>query len=330
VFGRGTRKSNGGHNIKLEDIEKVGVIGGGTMGFGIAINFALWGYSTIINDLNEEILTATMKNVRSAINLFVEEELIGRKWADETISRIITATDLVKVAHNSDFITEAIIERSSDKRELFNKLDELCPPHTIIVSNTSSLVLSDFGTDVKRQDKIAITHYFCPAHIVPGVEIAKGPGTSDETYNISYDLMKRIRKVPIRILKERPGYLLNRIQHAMSREANRLWAEGVATAEDIELGIESTFGFRMPHEGPMMHYDLAGFWKWPKDIMTNMVTKQLGEVSISSPEVTEKLRQRMAQGKPWFVNPQKLGEALEKRDREYIRRLKELYWSKEK
>ncbi len=314
--------------MKLEDIKKVGVVGGGTMGFGIAINFALWGYPAIMSDVSNEILEQSKKRTKAAITLFVEEGLITRQQADDTIRRITTTTDLAKVAANSDFITEAIVERSEDKRELLNKLDELCPPHTIFASNPSFLVLSDFGSDVKRQDKIVLTHYFAPPHIVPGVEVAKGPGTSDEIFNITYDLMKKIRKVPIRVLKELPGYLIDRIQSAMGRDASRLWAEGVATAEDIELRIKSTFGFRMPHEGPMMHYDLAGIWKWPLDVRTRQ--RASGKGPEISAEAAEKIKQRMIQGKPWFVDPEKFDEAIEKRDREYLRRLKELYWSKEK
>ena len=259
------------------------------------------------------------------MDLFVEEELITQAQADDTISRITTTTDLEEAATQSDFITEVIVERLKDKQVLFKTLDQLCPPHTIIVSNTSGFVMSDIGADVKRQDRIGLTHYFAPPHIVPGVEVAKGPGTSDETYNIIYDLMKKVKKVPIRVLKELPGYLLNRIQGAMGREASRLWAEGVATAEEIELGIQSTFGFRMPHEGPFLHYDLAGIWKWPADIRTR---RRRGSESLD--EAAEKISERMAEGKPWFVDPNRFDEAVEKRDREYIRRLKELYRSDEK
>ena len=254
--------------MELADIKKVGVVGGGTMGFGIAINFALGGYPTIIRDLSDALLQQSMRHIKSAMDLFVEEELITQAQADDTISRITTTTDLEEVATQSDFITEVIVERLKDKQVLFNTLDQLCPPHTIIVSNTSGFVMSDIGADVKRQDKIGLTHYFAPPHIVPGVEVAKGPGTSDETYNITYDLMKKVKKIPIRVLKELPGYLLNRIQGAMGREASAIVGRGVATAEEIELGIQSTFGFRMPHEGPFLHYDLAGIWKWPADIRT--------------------------------------------------------------
>ena len=302
--------------MELADIRQVGVVGSGTMGFGIAINFALWGYPTTMHDLNDEILVQSMRNIEHAMHLFVEGDLISPQLADETIGRMSTTTDLAHVAANSDFITEAIVERSRDKRELFNQLDELCPPHTILASNTSRLVLSDFGAEVNRQDKLVITHYFAPPHIVPGVEVAKGPGTSDETFDLTYDLMKRVRKIPIRVLKELPGYLLNRIQGAMGREASRLWAEGVASAKDIELGITSTFGFRMPHEGPFKHYDLAGIWKWPEDVRNPSAIEN------------EKLRERMSQATPWFVDPENFDKAVEQRDREYIRRLKELYWPK--
>ena len=302
--------------MELADVCKVGVVGSGTMGFGIGINFALWGYPTLMHDLNDEILAQSMRNVKHAMQLFIEGELISPQLADEAMSRMTTTTDLAAVAANSDFITEAIVERSRDKRELFNQLDGLCPPHTIFASNTSRLVLSDFGAEVNRQDKLVITHYFTPPHIVPGVEVAAGPGTSDETFDLTYGLMKRVRKIPIRVLKEVPGYLLNRIQGAMWREATRLWAEGVASAKDIEQGITATFGFRMPHEGPFKHYDLAGIWKWPEDVRN------------PSGIENEKLRERMSEATPWFVDPEGFDKAVEQRDREYIRRLKELYWSK--
>lgn len=308
--------------MQLADIKKTGVVGGGTMGFGIAINFALHGYDTIISDLSQDLLDQAMHKIGSALTLFVEEDLITRRQADDTGSRITATTDLAELAADCDFITEAIVERSPDKRELFNQLDRLCPPHTILASNTSTLVLSDFGSDVKRQDKLAVTHYFAPPHIVPGVEVAKGPGTSEETYDMTYNLMKKIRKVPIRVLKELSGYLLNSIQHAMNREAHRLWAEGVATAEDIELGIISTFGFRMPHEGPLRHYDLAGIWKWPTDVQRQLLVEQISDLGDES---AEKIRARFAQEKPWFVAPEQFEAAIEKRDREYIRRLKTLY-----
>ena len=300
--------------MQLSDIKTVGVVGGGTMGFGIAINFALWGYPTIICDLNAGILAGTKANIAHALQLFVEGELISQPRAEETLGRITATTDLAQLAARSDYITEAIVERLPDKQALFKRLDELCPPHTILASNTSRLVLSDIGAHIGRQEKLVLTHYFAPPHIVPGLEVAKGPGTTDETFEITCELLSSARKIPIRVRKEKSGYLLNRIQHAMAREASQLWAEGMASAEDIELGIVSTFGFRMPHEGPFLHYDLAGIWKWPEDARNPRAIEN------------EKLREQMLKAQPWFLDPATFEEAVEERDREYIRRLKELYW----
>lgn len=303
--------------MQLSDIKTVGVVGGGTMGFGIAINFALWGYPTIISDLSDEVLAGTDSQIARALELFVEGGLISDRQAEETRTRISTTTDLAQLAGQSDFVTEVIIERLPDKQALFKQLDQLCPPHTIFASNTSRLVLSDIGAGIGRQDKLVLTHYFAPPHIVPGVEVAKGPGASEETFELTCELLSSARKIPIRLYKEKSGYLLNRIQAAIWEEATQLWAEGMASAEDIELGIISTFGFRMPHEGPFLHYDVAGIWKWPEDVRNPQAIEN------------EKLREQMLKAEPWFLDPATFDEAVEKRDREYIRRLKELYWKDE-
>ena len=120
--------------------------------------------------------------------------------------------------------------------------------------------------------------------------------------------MAAARKVPIRLKMERPGYLLNTVQRALGQAATDLWAEGMASAEDIELGIISTFGFRMPHEGPMKHYDLAGLWRWPEDVRGSWAS------------ANEQMKQRLANGRPWFIDPERFDEALDARDREYARR----------
>jgi len=116
----------------------------------------------------------------------------------------------------------------------------------------------------------------------------------------------------------------------MNGEAMRLWADNVATAEDIELGIKPTFGFRMFYEGPMTHYDLAGIWRWPDDVRLAPTTRRSGGEPELSAEAAEKIRQRYAEGTPWFFAPAKYEEETAQRDRAYIRHLKELYWTKGK
>jgi 3-hydroxybutyryl-CoA dehydrogenase len=305
--------------MNLADIKTAGIVGGGTMGFGVALNFALGGIDAIVTDVTDEALERSAGLTAAALRLFVEEGLVTEAQATEASGRITRTRDLEALASGSDFVTEAIVERLEDKQVLFKKLDEMCPAHTIVVSNTSGFVLSEIGEGVKRQAKIGLTHYFAPPHIVPGVEVAKGPGTSDETYELICAVMGKTGRVPIRLLKEKPGYLLNRIQHAAGAEASRLWAEGMATAEDIELGIQTTFGFRMPHEGPFYHYDLAGIFKWPSDAGNKKAYPDKAE-----DEAQQRIRARYSEGKPWFVDPEKFDEAVERRDREYVQRLIEM------
>jgi len=316
--------------MKLEDIKKVGIVGAGTMGHGIAINFALWGYPTMLCDVSDGILEKATVKIKRDLDVFVQEGLITQKQATETMARITTTTQLERVAQNGDFITEVIPESVKDKQQLFNKLDQLCPSHTIIASNTSFLLLSEFGSEVRRQDKIAITHYFIPPHIIPGVEVAVGPGTSEETINIICDLMRKVRKVPIRVLKESSGSLVNRIQAALRREAFRVWAEGIATAEDIDLGVRATFGFRLPFDGPITHYDLSGVWRWDRDVRMAWADKQFDSAKYGlDEEVATRIKERIAQGVPWIIDPNQLDEQKDKIEREYISCLKKWYWPKE-
>ena len=308
--------------MKINDVGTVGVVGSGLMGSGIALNFALAGYQTIMSDLDDEALTVAKARIDAALAMFVDEGLTTTAEANKAVDCIEVTTELQDLARRSDFITEAIVERLEDKQKLFRYLDQTCPPHTVIVSNTSSLKISDIGKGVGRQKKLGLTHYFVPPHIVPGVEIARGPGTDDATFQLLYDLMKSIRKVPIRVLKERSGYLINTINDALAWEAGRLWAEGVASAEDIELGIKSTMGFRMPYYGPFGHYDYSGTWRWPPDVLEK---KLVPPDSIPSRQDAEqRYKERLIDG-PFFMDPEKMQEDEERRDRDFIRRLKSRY-----
>jgi len=314
--------------MEINDIKKVGVVGAGTMGHGIALNFALSGYPVLLCDIDDNILRNALTSIQQALDLFIEEELIEKVEVEKATGNISVTTNLEELSRSSDFITEAIVERSEDKRQLFNRLDSICPPETILASNTSWLILSDFASGVKRRDRVVITHYFAPPHIVPGVEVCGGPGTSQETYDVTCQLMEKIGKIPIRLRKERTGHVINRLQDAMRHEANILWAEGVASAEDIELGIITTCGFRMPFEGSMKHFDVAGMWRWPKDVLENYAEKEADESWGLSAELVSKIRDRYAEGTPWFMDPDEYESEIEKRDRDLIRRLKALYRSK--
>ena len=311
--------------MKLEDIGSIGVIGAGTMGHGIALTFALGGYTVMLNDVKEEILKNAMNKIKSALEMFCTEDMVTTDEANNVIKRIVTTTDLDALAPEVDYVCECIVEDSHSKKELFNKLDLLCPPHTILASNTSSLVLSDFGSDVKRQDKIVVTHYFNPPHIVPAVEVVKGPGTSDETFDVTFDLLAKVKKMPVKVLKELPGYLINRIQFAIWREVFYLLCNGVATAEDIDRAVKGSFGFRLASIGPLMTSDLSGARNWGE--VGIQVLERAFQSICSDKEVPEPIKQLFIEGKGFFdYHQEEWDEVTRKRDKEFLQRLKRFYW----
>jgi len=314
--------------LNLGDIRRIGVAGAGTMGHGIAISYALWGYPVILCDLNEEILNRALERIRFSLDRFVEEEVIPLKQAEETWGRITMTTDLAALASQADFVCEAIVERAQDKRELFDQLDELSPPHTLLASNTSHLVLSDFASQVKRQDKIVVTHYANPAQICPAVEVVKGPGTSEETFELTYALLQKVKKVPVRVLKELPGFLNNRIQFALFREALYLWAEGVASAEDIDRAVMGHFGFRNASIGPLMTLDLAGLPKWGP-LAYQMFSEAFKFISDIK-EPPEKWKEQITNHQGFYdYSEEQWEEIVKRRDKQFLRRLKQLYWNKQ-
>jgi 3-hydroxybutyryl-CoA dehydrogenase len=144
------------------------------------------------------------------------------------------------------------------KKELFRKLDQWAPPHAILASNTSGLSITEMGGATNRPEKAVIVHGINPPHIIPIVEIVRGEKTSDDTAEIAYRLMKKVGKVPIRVLKEAPGFLYNRLHFALWREALYCIENGIASPEDIDLFMTAGYGFRGAQIGPMKVCDLGG------------------------------------------------------------------------
>ena len=146
------------------------------------------------------------------------------------------------LAAGADFVIEAVIENLPLKQEVFRQLDQICPPRTILASNTTAQMPSQIGAFTQRQDKILNTHYFNPPYLIPLVELIRSPKTSDETLLVAYDLMVKIGKTPAIIQKEVPGFVGPRLQAAVIREAFSIVERGIATAEDVDLVVRNSFG----------------------------------------------------------------------------------------
>ena len=245
--------------MTLDDIQQIAVIGAGLMGHGIAQEFASAGYQVHLHDVNQAQVDAGIERIRENLQLFVENDLARPDQIDETLNRIYGSDQLETVAGEADFVIEAVIENLSLKQEVFRQLDQICPPHTILASNTTAQMPSQIGVFTQRQDKILNTHYFNPPYLIPLVELIRSPKTSDETLQVAYDLMVEIGKTPAIIQKEVPGFVGPRLQAAVIREAFSIVERGIASAEDVDLVVRNSFGRRLSVAGPFQVFELAGW-----------------------------------------------------------------------
>lgn len=307
-------------------IEKVGVVGAGTMGHGIAMEMALNGVPTILYDISEEALQEARKKVDRNINLFKVENYEFAVNLDDIDSYLQYSSDLHSLA-DVDFVTETASENIEVKHAIFEQLDDICKADAILASNTSSLSLSDVFSSVKnhRQQSV-LTHWFNPPHLVPLVEILRSEETTDETYTKVKAFLESMGKVTIEVKKETPGLVANRIQAAMAREVLTLLEEGIADARDLDKAITSGPGFRLSTSGLLEIMDFGGIDVWTK------VIEELQPVIASGTKEFESTRTKVEEGnlgvktgKGFFEYPGKSFDSfLLERDRTLLKHLKNI------
>ena len=317
--------------MKLTEINKIAVLGSGLMGHGIAQSFLMGGYGVMLYDIDDSILETAVSHIKKNLELFAQYELIGKDDIQPTIERLATTTDLKAAVAEADFIVEAAPEDLELKQELFEKVESFCRKDAILASNTSSLTLKDIGIRVKNKERLVTTHWFNPPHIVPTVEVIKCEWTTDETHDTAYRLMEKIKKAPVKINREIPGFLVNRIQMALAREVLDLCEKGVASPRDIDRAIKGSIGFRLASIGPLLTMDLGGLQLWLR-VLENLLPEI--ESSQEVPAVIKRLTSEghdgVKSGKGFYdyavdFTADDLDQAIEKRDREFLMRLKQLY-----
>jgi 3-hydroxybutyryl-CoA dehydrogenase len=274
----------------MSEIRNVAIVGAGTMGHSLAQAFSQGGCNVWVNDLREEILSRAKKMILSNLKTLVELKLLEEGQVSPILGRIQTTTQIEKAGQNAQFVLEAIIENVPAKKEMFATLDRVCPPQAILASNTSYLDIFKF-VETRRPDKVLITHWFAPPHLVPLVEIVRGPNTSSETVETVKAIMIRLGKTPIVISKFLPGFIANRLQSALRLEAHSLLDQGYATPEDIDKATKASFGLRIPILGLMKREDYAGL---------DAIQKSLNNRSYQPPQMqgsSKTLDRLVAQGK---------------------------------
>ena len=235
-------------------MKNVAVIGGGIMGRGIAYSSALAGFQVHLQDINSDALNKAKEYIEKELKKSVERGFLQPGEDVARANRISYTTSIEAAAVEADLVIEAVLERMDIKVEVFKKLDAICPEHTVLATNTSTMSPTEIGAQTSRPDKCIAMHYFNPVHKMKLVEIVRGLDTSDETYAIAKHAAETIKKEVVEV-NEFPGFVTSRMNCLIGNEAMNMLMEGVASAEDIDKAMK--LGLNHPM-GPLELADLVG------------------------------------------------------------------------
>jgi 3-hydroxybutyryl-CoA dehydrogenase len=260
------------------------------MGHGIAQIFAVKGYSVALMDLKEELLSEAVENIRSNL-IFMADKGIGRhKDIESSIGRIRTTVALQEAAARAQFVVEAVPENLELKQHIFNDLDALCPRETILATNTSVISITEIAQKARIRERIVGTHFWNPPYLMPLVEVVRGQDTAVWAVDATFDLLKGLGKHPVKVNKDVPGFVGNRLQHALWREAISIVERGIADASTVDECIKFGFGLRLPILGPLENADMVG-----TDLILAIHDYILRYLE-NSPEPSPLLRRKVEQG----------------------------------
>jgi len=244
--------------LRVEEIRTVAVIGAGVMGSGIAQAFAQAGLAVRLQARREETLRHALERIRKNQAAMVEVGLLEAEAAGRAFAAIRTTTDLARAVSGCQFVSESIPEELSLKTALFAALDRLAPPEAVLTTNTSGLSVSAIAAATSRPERVAGLHWLNPPHLMPPVEVIRGAATPDSLLDLVVGLARRIGRVPIRVEKDVPGFLWNRLQLALVREALHILEEGIAGPEAVDQAVTTGLGLRWAAVGPVRTMDLGG------------------------------------------------------------------------
>ena len=236
------------------EINKVGIVGAGTMGNGIAQVTAQVGCEVVMRDITDQYVQGGLDNINRFLSKSVEKGKIQADEKDAVLGRITGTTDMSDLK-DVDFVVEAVIEDLELKKAVFKELDEICRPEIVLASNTSSMSVTEIAAATKRPDKVCGVHFFNPVPLMRLVEVIRGYYTSDDTVGVAAALSQRMGKVTVDVKKDSPGFIVNRIMIPHFLEAIKIVEEGIASIEDVDTAVKNGLNYPM---GPFELMDLTG------------------------------------------------------------------------
>ncbi len=310
--------------MKVDDIKKAVVVGGGVMGSGIALVCSKTLPVDLV-DVSQESLEGSVARMRSYLSALVENGVWSHEEGEAALGRIRRTTDMPSALDGADIVLEAVPENLALKKEVFTRLDLLASPQTVLSTNTSSFRIGEIASATSRPGQVVGVHWINPPYIMPIVEIVRADATSQETLDLAKGFISSLGWVPV-VCKDVPGFIINRFQHALVNIALMLVEQGVASIEDIDTACRLSFCLRLPMYGPLKAHDMAVNKK------TSLATQEYMYREIGHPifQPSPLLRQKVEAGelgiltgKGWYDYSGQSVEELQKlRDSQIIQMLK--------
>jgi 3-hydroxybutyryl-CoA dehydrogenase len=271
-------------------IHKIAVIGTGLMGCGIAQVFA--GSEDLeVNTFDSVLPKESVKEkIKSNLTQLKEKKIIKSKDINDILSRVITQDKIEDAVKDADFVIECIPENMELKQNIFRYMESLCSDDAIFATNTSVMSITEISARIEKKDRLVGTHFWNPPYLIPLVEVVKSNYTSDEVVNTTFDLLKKVNKRPVKVNKDVPGFLANRLQHALWREAISIVEHGIADAATVDEAIKLSFGLRLPQLAPMENADMVGL-----DLTLSIHSYILKHLE-NSPEPSPLLKEKVSNG----------------------------------
>ena len=243
----------------MADKKKIALLGAGTMGIGIAQMFAQAGHEVkLIYVYDDKVRARPRETMEANLNILREEGVQDGGAIPAILDRVSWTESLEEAAAFADVVIECIVEDLAVKQDYFQKLDALCPLSTVLTTNTSAISVTEIAGKAVHKERIIGTHFWNPAYLVPLVEVIRTKYVSEETVAAVFQLMEEAGKKPVLVKKDVPGFLANRMQHALWREAISIVERGIADAATVDKAVRYSFGLRLPQLGPMENADMVG------------------------------------------------------------------------
>lgn len=237
---------------------RVAVVGAGMMGAGVAQVFAAAGNEVVLQDVDEQALERAPGTIAGNLTYLGENGLFAADGVEDAVGRVRTTTDLGEAAEGADFVIECVFEDLALKQDVFERLDDLCPSSTVLCTNTSVMSIAEIGARARHKERVVGTHFWNPPYLIPLVEVVRTEDVDDAVVERTMDLLRKAGKHPIDCRKDVPGFVANRLQHALWREAISIVEHGIADAATVDESIRYGPGLRLPILAPMENADMVG------------------------------------------------------------------------